>query len=413
MGTQLSKKNSPRLPHMKYNLNHFAVITAFFNPIKYKSRYNLYHKFNKHMSCCGINLFTVECIFDTDAALGLPQQKFEVTRANEPRHLQIIAPSVIWLKENLINIAVKHLPSYVEYVAWLDSDIEFQRYDWPYLTIDQLQRYPIVQLFQMSFFLGPSGKKEVLRRDYSFVYSITHGKTISSHRALDCYFHPGYAWAMRRETFDDIGGLLDFSILGSGDIHFAFALINRIDKTIPSGIHDDYRRLANAWGERVAQKAGNGIHISYTPVNIWHHWHGSRRDRRYNERWSLLERFQFSPLTDLEKNDRTGLLRLTDTYPYNQSNLVQRLKLLETNIINYFRLRDEDNMKKPIPTLNTNVLSNAPSPSSNQFFRPIMNASMHSDASSIEDNRRSQDFVPRDYLSGYQSHDSTIHEIVL
>ncbi|CAF3405719.1 unnamed protein product [Rotaria sp. Silwood1] len=128
---------------------------------------------------------------------------------------------------------------------------------------------------------------------------------------------------------------------------------------------------------------------------------------------SLLERFQFSPLTDLEKNDRTGLLRLTDTYPYNQSNLVQRLKLLETNIINYFRLRDEDNMKKPIPTLNTNVLSNAPSPSSNQFFRPIMNASMHSDASSIEDNRRSQDFVPRDYLSGYQSHDSTIHEIVL
>ncbi|CAF1334421.1 unnamed protein product [Rotaria sordida] len=413
MGTQLSKKNSPQLSQLKYDLSRFAVITVLFNPIKYKSRYDLYHKFNKHMLRCGIKLFTIECIFDIDEQFGLPRQRFEITRANEPRHLQIKAPSVIWLKENLINIAVKHLPSSIEYIAWLDADIEFQSYDWPYLAIDQLRHYPIVQLFQLSFFLGPSGKKQILRRDYSFVYSITHGEPIDFRRSSECYFHPGYAWAMRRKTFDDIGGLLDFSILGSGDIHFAYALLNRIDETIPSEIHNDYRRLANVWGERVAQVAGNGTHVSYIPVNIWHHWHGSRRDRRYTERWALLERFQFSPLTDLEKNDRTGLIRLTDNYHYDQSNSAQRLKLLETNIINYFRLRDEDNMKNPIPTLNTDILSNEPTMPSNQFFRPIVEASIHSDASSIEDYYKSNDSTPRHYLSEYQSHSYNNDEVVL
>ena len=42
-----------------------------------------------------------------------------------PGHLQITAPSVLWLKENLINIAVQRLSKDVEYIAWLDADIEF------------------------------------------------------------------------------------------------------------------------------------------------------------------------------------------------------------------------------------------------------------------------------------------------
>jgi hypothetical protein len=157
--------------------------------------------------------------------------------------------------------------------------------DWPHLAIEQLQRYPIVQLFQLSFFLGPSGKKQILRRDYSFAYSIQHGKAIDPHRSSECYIHPGYAWAMRREAFDTLGGLLDFSIVGSGDIQFAYALLNRIEETIPLEIHDDYRQVARAWGTRLAQLAENGTNVGYAPINIWHHWHGDRLDRKYMERW--------------------------------------------------------------------------------------------------------------------------------
>lgn len=126
MGTQSSKTQPPPISKSsRSDLSHFAVITIIFNPIQYKSRYALYHRFAKHMLRCGIHLFTVECIFETKEQFGLPKQKFHVTNPNEPRHLQIKAPSVIWLKENLINIAVQHLPSSIEYVAWLDADIEF------------------------------------------------------------------------------------------------------------------------------------------------------------------------------------------------------------------------------------------------------------------------------------------------
>jgi hypothetical protein len=104
-------------------------------------------------------------------------------------------------------------------------------------------------------------------------------------RSNDWYAHPGYAWAMRRSVFSSIGGLLDFCIIGSGDLHFAFALLNRIEETIRPGLHQDYRKLAIAWGDRVAQVAQNGANVGYVPINLSHHWHGERNDRNYVNRW--------------------------------------------------------------------------------------------------------------------------------
>jgi hypothetical protein len=121
MGSHASKKHGTRNPHLrvpKYDLNNFGVVTVLFNPLKYKSRYESYHKFDEHMTRSGVTLLTVECIFESPETLDLPIQKFEITRANDSRHLQITAPSVLWLKERL--------PSYVEYVAWIDPDIEFE-----------------------------------------------------------------------------------------------------------------------------------------------------------------------------------------------------------------------------------------------------------------------------------------------
>jgi len=110
----------------KHDLSKFAVITVIFNPIRYKSRYDHYQKFEAHMSQSGVLLITVECIFPSAPRFGLPQQNFEITRAGDRRHIQLMAPSIIWMKENLINIAIQRLPQNVEYVAWLDADIEFE-----------------------------------------------------------------------------------------------------------------------------------------------------------------------------------------------------------------------------------------------------------------------------------------------
>jgi hypothetical protein len=69
---------------------------------------------------------------------------------------------------------------------------------------------------------------------------------------------------------------------------------------------------------------------------------------------SILENFQFSPLKDLEKNNQTGLIRLTDRHQLGHTEFGKRLESFEKAIISYFRSRNEDNLKKPIPAINTN-----------------------------------------------------------
>lgn len=108
------------------DLSKFAVVTTYFNPIGYQNRYDLYKRFEQHMIDSGVFLLTIECIFDSAPIFGLPKQDFSVTLPNKRRHIQINAPTILWIKENLINIAVERLPSNVEYIAWIDADIEFE-----------------------------------------------------------------------------------------------------------------------------------------------------------------------------------------------------------------------------------------------------------------------------------------------
>ncbi|CAF4505451.1 unnamed protein product, partial [Rotaria sp. Silwood2] len=110
----------------QHDLSQLGVITVVFNPVRYEIRYKLYFEFKEHMARSGINLTTVECIFPKATKFGLPEQKFEVTRSDNPHDIQIIAPSVMWIKENLINIAAQRLPKHVRYIAWIDADVKFE-----------------------------------------------------------------------------------------------------------------------------------------------------------------------------------------------------------------------------------------------------------------------------------------------
>ena len=113
----------------KYDLHQLAVITVVFNPVKYASRYEHYANFARHMESSGVQLYTVECIFPSTTRFGLPKQDYEIAQPNKPRHIRLAAPSILWMKENLINIVVNRLPANVEYIAWIDADIEFDVID--------------------------------------------------------------------------------------------------------------------------------------------------------------------------------------------------------------------------------------------------------------------------------------------
>src|ERR1700753_1594056 len=76
------------------------------------------------------------------------------------------------------------------------------------------------------------------------------------------YWHSGYAWAIRRDAFDALGGLIDFAPLGSADYFMAWALRGQLSQRIykyvkdrrraARGYHPDYITALVDWEQRAA-----------------------------------------------------------------------------------------------------------------------------------------------------------------
>jgi hypothetical protein len=292
------------------------VILPYFNFCGFKRRRDLFIKFVEEMRLVkGIRIIISEVI----GPAPLPSMKGPM------KHLTFETKSRIWLKENLINMAIRHFPATWKYVAWVDADVTFMNPTWVRDTLDELDQYSIVQMFQTAANLGPKG--EVFKVDKSFGYMYRGSGTPYTKNDRYGFWHPGYAWACTRNAWEQMGGLLDWAILGSGDRHMALALIGRVLDSAPGNIHENYRTML-----REFQHACKGLTLSYVPGTILHHWHGSLENRRYRERWDILTQNKFNPLVDIGERGDNGLIQLTTSG--------QRMV---TDLDNYFIGRKEDN----------------------------------------------------------------------
>ena len=97
--------------------NNLYVITTVFNPEGYESRYKLYREFKKYIEESGAILYTIE--------LATGNQNFMITEKDNHKDIQLRTDSIIWYKENLLNILLNRLPYDAEYIANIDADILF------------------------------------------------------------------------------------------------------------------------------------------------------------------------------------------------------------------------------------------------------------------------------------------------
>lgn len=290
------------------------VIAVVSNPARFERRYTLFNEFCERMKCeKQVVLITVE--LQQNCRPFVTDSKIKLRTTHE-----------LWYKENLINIAVRHLPSDWEYMAWVDSDLEFQNKDWVRETIEQLQTYKIVQLFSHCIDLGV--KQETLQVHTGIFYAYCNGETYVTPKKYGNYFHVGYAYAITRSAYDSIGGLLDFAVLGSADNHMALAFIGTVDLSLNKKLHPNYIKLCNIFQERCEKNIKRNV--GYVHGTLLHHFHGNKADRKYQDRWSILVNNNFDPLVDIYK-DSNGLWQLDDT----------KIKLRD-DIIRYFRERNED-----------------------------------------------------------------------
>ena len=308
-------------------MSQLQVITTISNPARYESRYRLYRDFCVRMKSCGASLYTIE--------LAAEDQEFSVTESTNPFHFQLRSSHELWYKENLVNIAIGRLPSDWQYVAWVDADVSFARPDWVDETIRMLQQHAFVQMFSHVVDLGPRFEPLRLDEGFAFRYARDRDQRLPGQGKVDPVTkseigQPGYAWAARRDELTSVGGLIDWSIMGSNDYYMALALIGQVEPASTGMPDSNYAAMLLQWQHKCEQHVHRDI--GYVGTTLLHYWHGNRKHRGYETRWRILADHQFDPAIDLRK-DTVGLLNLTDANPG-----------LRDDIRSYFRARREDDV---------------------------------------------------------------------
>ena len=293
------------------------VISVISNPNRYNRRYQLFNEFVERMSQNPrVKLYTTE--------LQTGNRPFATNATFKIRNTDIL-----WHKENLLNYTAERLPPNAKYIAWIDSDLEFQNKHWAEETIEALQIYNVVQPWRQAIDMGPKGECMQMHQSFCYLWH-KYGQSYKHPNKDYHYYHPGYAWAFRREVWSRIGGMMDFGIVGAGDHHMAMCFIGRGKHSVPKKAHKCYIQRVLAF-ESLCEKYIEH-NIGYVEGIVHHFWHGKKKDRRYQDRWSVILDNDFNPDTDISY-DINRILQLNGNKPR-----------LRDDLRNYFNARNEDSV---------------------------------------------------------------------
>jgi hypothetical protein len=301
------------------------IIIPFFNFSNSKIRIqNLKKTLNSLKSFENIHVVIVNGSYQGQS---LENEKF--IKDDKFSYIKYELPSVLWVKENLINLAIKSLPPNWEYVCWIDSDIIFLNPSWVEETINALKNYDIVQLYKTITYLGKDGDIDMnINVPYhrpilpSFIY-----KCIKEKRHV---FAPtGFGWGVSKDFYKKIGKFFEFGIIGGGDFIFAIAATQSYEfaktaasfKNSPSKNYSDQLMSYYNLFKDCKTYYINGL--------ICHQWHGSLQQRQYESRWDIVLKHKFDPFLHVSKTFE-GVIYLNDNS-----------KNLEKELLTYFQKRND------------------------------------------------------------------------
>ena len=301
--------------------NRFWCVTVLFNPVSYHSRTDNYKIFRDRLEKQKINLLTVELAFN-DQEYILP---------NDSNTLRLRSHSVLWQKERLINYAMSQLPKECDRVAWLDCDLLFP-YGWDDLLMQKLDKAHFVQLFEKIIHLKPNEKDYGGYRQDSFIGIVGQAKRYAAEwvplrlqRKIG-HAEPGFGWACQRACLAQ--GLYDSLIIGGGDNFTCDCLLGSDNlHHYVNKLTDEQKLDMSEWRTNFT-RAGVPT-VDYLPIDIYHLWHGSIKDRQYTTRDLIFKEHHFNPKEDIKVVDHVWEWA-TDK------------PALHTAILDYFKSRNED-----------------------------------------------------------------------
>mmetsp|Transcript_38552 Transcript_38552/g.95496 ORF Transcript_38552/g.95496 Transcript_38552/m.95496 type:complete len:451 (-) Transcript_38552:707-2059(-) len=203
------------------------AITTFFNPGRHLNKVANFRAFRQHLMDQGLLLVTVELIFrDAEGEIDADGRLIDFQLTAEDSDILIkrstARGNTLWQKERLMNIALAALPKECTKVVWLDSDLYFVNRNWVPRTAEILDKFPVVQPFAWLTYL-PSDEDPLsyIPRLGDLPLGMGVGKIYHSAGLAMRHFqpyvfkssfilgHPGFAWAMRRNTLEAAGGFYE------------------------------------------------------------------------------------------------------------------------------------------------------------------------------------------------------------
>ncbi len=259
-------------------VNDLAVVCCHFNPMHYRSRLRNYQQFAAAFACNDVRLLTVELAFG--------DEPWELAGDDV---LHIRTRDVMWQKECLLNRGIRQLiDEGYQKIAWVDADVWFHDLTWPIRASRALEEHRVIQLFEAVHRLQPTGAPEV--KQGSVARFCTTGRIDTDNTT------PGYGWAARAEVLAEVP-LYDALIVGGGDAAMFLASCSGVRSWRPTLARQHWFRSMNMacrrhyvtwvgqWGDAVGGRVG------YLDQHASTFYHGSRKNRRFHQRWSLISGF--------------------------------------------------------------------------------------------------------------------------
>jgi len=272
-----------------------AICFVYFNPIASKRLLMNYLYTIEKLKLADIPFYTIELVYTSP-------------EINDAFHIK--GKSVYFCKENLCRLLEKKVPSKFKKLLFLDADVIFEKSNWYNTVSDLLETSDVVHPFSSAQWLDITYKNIVNER-LSCLY-------MDRTKIYDSKLHPGFGWAFRRDWYCKVG-FYDYGITGSGDTLSAAAWLG-VDLT------KGYVRKAHM-NSYVEYRKHALPRITCADGTIYHLWHGSIKNRKYNDRHNIL--INVGDISKLLIPNQDGFLEITN-------------EALQKKFFEYFKGRDDD-----------------------------------------------------------------------
>ena len=260
-----------------------GLVTCYFNPCNYARRRQNFQRFLDGLKPYHQHLTVVELAFDDQG------HHF----ANFPNHIGLRSTTMVWQKEALLNIGIRHATQHYPKVAWLDGDILFHNPGWYGNISVELEGSNLIQVFRT---VKIHETVRTVKKMKSTLASIGQASPAT-----------GFGWAAKSEMFTNNLGLYDHLIVGGGDTLIYAAAHGSMEHWMQkrTSTYHHARHILD-WAEQWYARIDSSLGWADNEIETF--YHGSLKTRRYMNRHDILKESSFDPYEDIEIDSATGLL---------------------------------------------------------------------------------------------------------